>query len=145
MVSKKMLKSVQNWNSVLDLCIILSHIFFPYFFSWFALQSLKILQANLSCHQLKSTEKLFRENYAKNYEQSTGWVKRIWTILWGCLEVTGWLKIKNFNSSKKFMKKSSKVNKSYFFDIKHGLTMTFWIFFSKSKNYAIPMYGLQYP
>ena len=75
----------------------------------------------------------------------TGWPICIWTILWGCLEVTGWLKIKNFNSSKKFMQIPLKVNKVYFFDIKHGLTMTFWIFFSKSKNYAIPMYGLQYP
>ena len=61
----------------------------------------------------------------------TGWTKRIWTILWGCLEVTGWLKIKNFNSSKKFMQISLKVNKVYSFDIKHGLTMNFWFFFPK--------------
>ena len=38
-----------------------------------------------------------------------------------------------------------KVNKVYFFDINHGLTMTLWKKFPKSKNYAIPMYGLQYP
>ena len=38
-----------------------------------------------------------------------------------------------------------KVSKVYFFDINHGLTMTLWTFFTKSKNYAIPMYGLQYP
>ena len=69
----------------------------------------------------------------------TGWVICIWTILWGCLEVTGWLKMKNFNSSKKFMQLPLKVNKVYFFDIKHGLTMTFWNLFSKSKNYTIPI------
>ena len=38
-----------------------------------------------------------------------------------------------------------KFNKVYLFDIKHGLTMTLRIFFSKSENYAIPMYGLHYP
>ena len=75
----------------------------------------------------------------------TGWVICIWTVLRGCLEVTGWLKIKKISSSKKFMQIPLKVNKVYLFDIKHGLTMTLWIFFSKSKNYAIPMYGLQYP
>ena len=38
-----------------------------------------------------------------------------------------------------------KVNKVNFFDIKHGLRMTFRIFFTKNKNYAIPMHGLQFP
>ena len=83
--------------------------------------------------------------YMINKHECTEWPIWIWTILRGCLEVTGWLKIKNFNSSKKFMQIPLKVNKVYLFDIKHGLTMTLWIFFSKSKNYAIPMYGLQYP
>ena len=53
-------------------------------------------------------------------------------------------KIKNFNSSKKFMQVPLKVNKVYFCYIKNGLTMTFGFFFSKSKNYAIPINGLQY-
>ena len=35
-------------------------------------------------------------------------------------------KMKNLNSSKKFMQIPLKVNKVYFFDIKHGLTMTFY-------------------
>ena len=72
----------------------------------------------------------------------TGCLICIWTISWGCLVVTGWLKIKLFHSIKKFMQIPLKVNKVYFFDIKHSLTMTFWIFFKKSKNHAIPMYGL---
>ena len=38
----------------------------------------------------------------------------------------GWLKKKNFDSSKEFMQIPFKVNKVYFFEIKHGLTMTFW-------------------
>ena len=75
----------------------------------------------------------------------TGWPICIWTILWGCLEVTRWLRIKKFNSSKKFMQILLKVSKVYFFDINHGLTMILWTFFTKSKNYAKPMYGLQYP
>ena len=83
--------------------------------------------------------------YMINKHECTEWPIWIWTILRGCLEVTGWLKIKNFNSSKKFMQIPLKVNKVFFFDIKHGLTMTFWKKKSKSKNYAIPMYGLQYP
>ena len=73
----------------------------------------------------------------------TGCPKRIWTILWGCFEVTGWLQVKKFNSSEKFMQTHLKVNKIFFCDIKHGFTMTFWILFSKSENYAIPMYGLK--
>ena len=56
-------------------------------------------------------------------------IQGVSTILWGCLEVTGWLKIKKFNSSRTFMQIPLKVNKVYFFDIKHGLTMTFWFFF----------------
>ena len=43
-LAKKMLKSVQNWNSVLVLCIILSH---RYIFS-ILFQLICILQANLS-------------------------------------------------------------------------------------------------
>ena len=73
-------------------------------------------------------------------KRHTGWPICIWTILWGYLEVTGWLKIKKINPSKKFMQIPLKVNKVYFFDIKHGLTMTFRFFFSKSKNYAISKY-----
>ena len=38
----------------------------------------------------------------------------IWTILWGCFEVTVWLKISFFNSSEKFMQIPLKVNKIYF-------------------------------
>ena len=38
----------------------------------------------------------------------------IWMILWGCFEVTGWLIIKKFNSSEKFMQLPLKVNKIYF-------------------------------
>ena len=67
-----------------------------------------------------------RQGQCLEYLGYTGWTICIWTILWGCLEVTGWLKMKNLNSSKKFMQIPLKVNKVYFFDIKHGLTMTFW-------------------
>ena len=83
--------------------------------------------------------------YENMYIWCTGWCICIWTIFRGCLEASGWLKTKNFNSSKKFIQIPLKIDKVYFFDIKHGLTMTFWNFFTKSKNYAIPKYGLQYP
>ena len=39
------------------------------------------------------------------------------------------------------MKIPLKVNKVYYFDTKRGLTMTFEFFFTKSKNYTIPMHG----
>ena len=69
---------------------------------------------------------------------SSSWLRClicIWTILWGCLEVTGWLKIKEFNSSKKLMQIPLKVNKVYFCDIKHGhgTQWSFDIFFQKVK------------
>ena len=44
----------------------------------------------------------------------TGCPISIWTILWGCFEVTGWLKIIFFNSSEKFMQIPLKVNKIHF-------------------------------
>ena len=56
----------------------------------------------------------------------------IWTNLWGCLEVTGWLKIKKFNSNKKFMQIPLRVNKVYFFDIKHVASQ--WPFEKKIKK-----------
>ena len=51
----------------------------------------------------------------------------IWTILWDFL-VTGWFEIIFFDSCEQFMKILLKVNRIYFCDIKHGLTMTsyFW-------------------
>ena len=63
-------------------------------------------------------------------------------ILWGCFEVTGWLKIKKSNSSEKF---SLKVNKLFFCDIKHGLTMTSYFLKPKYSIYGIPIHGLQHP
>ena len=45
---------------------------------------------------------------------STGCLISIWTILWGCFEVTRWLKIIFFNSSEKFMQIPLKVNKINF-------------------------------
>ena len=44
----------------------------------------------------------------------TGCLISIWTILWGCFEVTGWLKIIFFNSSEKLMQIPLKVNKIHF-------------------------------
>ena len=38
----------------------------------------------------------------------------IWTILWGCFEVTGWLKILFFNSSENSMQIPLMVNKIYY-------------------------------
>ena len=64
----------------------------------------------------------------------------IWTTLWGCLEVTGWLKIKKFNSSKKFMQIPLKVNKNIFCDINHGLTMTSDFQKIKLWNYVFARY-----
>ena len=52
-------------------------------------------------NQLKNWSKIQSE-VALN-TSTTGWPISIWTILWGCFEVNGWLKIKNFNSSEKFM------------------------------------------
>ena len=75
----------------------------------------------------------------------TGWCICIWTISRGCLEVTGWLKIKNFNSSKKFMQIPLKVNKVYFLTSSMASQWPFEIFLQKVKTYAIPIYGLQYP
>ena len=86
----------------------------------------------------KTCRFLDKGKYIKGYINFTGCP--IKTILWGCLEVTAWLKIKNFNFSKKFMQTPLKVNKVFLFDIKHGLKMTFWKNFTKSKNHAIPMY-----
>ena len=55
----------------------------------------------------------------------------IWTILWGCLEVTGWLKIIFFNSSKKIMQIPLKVNKVYFLWHQARPHNDFLIFFFK--------------
>ena len=74
----------------------------------------------------------------------TGCLICIWTILWGCLEVVKWLK-KKINSSKISCKYLYKSIKYIFCDIKDGLTVNFWFFFPKSKNYTIHIYGLQYP
>ena len=70
--------------------------------------------------------------------QHTGCPICIWTILWGCLEVTGWLTIYFFISSKKFMQTPLKVNKVYFFDIKHGLYVCMYVlYFSDNWIYQI--------
>ena len=64
---------------------------------------------------------------------STGWPKRIWTILWGCLEVTEWLRIKKLDSSKKIMQKPLKVNKAYFLTSTMASQWPFDFFFQKVK------------
>ena len=46
--------------------------------------------------------------YQGNFcHETTGWPISFWRIFWGCFEVTGWLKIKIFNSSEKFMQIST--------------------------------------
>ena len=54
-LKKYKVKFFHNWNSVLVFCIISSRVTFRYFFSCF--------QANLSWHQLKSTEELLKRYF----------------------------------------------------------------------------------
>ena len=63
---------------------------------------------------MESTPDLMRFKFSLQRAQfnngNTGWPKCIWTISWGCLVVTGWLKTKKINSSKQFMQIPLKVN-----------------------------------
>ena len=75
-----------------------------------------------------------------NHVSTTGCLISIWTILWGCFEVTEWLEIFFFNSSEIFMQKPLKVNKISFLDIKHGLIMTSDFQKIKLWNYVFARY-----
>ena len=72
-------------------------------FSIFGSQ-IAIIRPNLTCLLSYLLQKIY----------CTGCPISIWTILWGCFEVTGWLKIKKINSSEKFMQLPLKVNKEHF-------------------------------